>query len=125
MNKVNLDINKFYQKIHKAFQNTVIDFGEMQKEEMESVKWDWPRVTIRENGTIVYSPRDIIDTGTLYNALNITQDNLHLYFYSWNTEYAIFVHEGTKSNPPRPWITEAIKNNDIPKNFLDNLKAEL
>jgi hypothetical protein len=125
MNKTKLDIDKFYQKINQAFQNTVIDFGEMQKEEMESVKWDWPRVTIRQNGTIVYSPRDILDTGTLYNALSINQNNLHLYTYSWNTDYAVFVHNGAQSTPARPWITEAINNNDITLVFLNHLKNEL
>lgn len=123
--KIKLNTNKFYQKIEVAFQNTVLDFAQMQKEQMQSVKWDWPRITIRANQTIVYSPRDIIDTGVLFKSLELSKNHKYSYQYNWNTDYAAKVHNGEKGKPARPWITESIAENDLVLNFKKNLQKEL
>lgn len=38
------------------------------KEAIVSPTWEWNRVTYRENGDVVTSPRNIVDTGELLNS---------------------------------------------------------
>lgn len=125
MVKIKLNTAKLYQKIESAFQNTASDFAEMQKEQMLSVKWDWPRITVRQNGTIVYSPRDIIDTGKLFDSLELQNNQKLSYQYNWNTDYAAKVHNGEQGKPARPWVSEAVKENDLVLNFKNNLQKRL
>lgn len=40
-------------------------YGELAQSYLDDPIWDWPRDTLRKNGQIVSSPRDIVDTGAL------------------------------------------------------------
>ena len=63
-------------------------------EAMESPVWEWNGVTTkRENGDVVGTPRDIVDTGKLKESLQIRANNLGL-IVSYNTPYAAIVHYG-------------------------------
>lgn len=81
--------------------------------------WDYERETRRKNGQIVYSPRDIYDTGRLYDSgresfsvsstTTKTEAN-----WTWDAvgsngyHYATDVHEGEGScyGFPRPWTDD-------------------
>lgn len=72
------------------------------KNEMTSNKWDWP------NGQ---SPRDIVDTGQLRDSTMREQRSTPSgpeVDHTWNTEYAMAVHEGAvfgaNTRPGRAWI---------------------
>lgn len=62
-------------------------------EAMESPVWDWVGATQRKNGSVVTSPRDIVDKGDLKNSLIIKEKGLGL-IVSYNTPYAAIVHYG-------------------------------
>ncbi|MFM5926427.1 MAG: hypothetical protein ACKO9U_07425 [Dolichospermum sp.] len=49
----------------QAFTEMAEGFGAKAQEIIETQMWQWPRETVRRNGTVVGSPRDIIDTGEL------------------------------------------------------------
>lgn len=51
--------------IADAFDVTAILLHGKIVEQIESPKWEWDRVTHRQEGYAVFSPRDIVDTGTL------------------------------------------------------------
>jgi hypothetical protein len=40
-------------------------FGHECQQNLEDERWDWPRLTIRSDGSVATSPRDIVDTGNL------------------------------------------------------------
>jgi phage gpG-like protein len=91
---------------------------------MQAEVWKWPNSTLRESGTIVSSPRDIVDTGTLMQskkistAFSVTKTTISVYY---NNPYAMLVHYGgmvrpygnvlaaTKQIPARPWIRAVMK----------------
>lgn len=91
---------------------------------MSSSTWDWPRTTLRSNGRLVSSPRDIVDTGALKRSLSIQQKNLKTktsLTIKYNTPYAALAHYGgviqpygnRNANavmfPGRPWIEATLK----------------
>ncbi|MCC5640636.1 hypothetical protein LC593_33355 [Nostoc sp. CHAB 5844] len=79
--------------------------------------WEWPRQTVRQNSDIVSSPRDIVDTGELYDSLVIsrTANSAQL---TWDADHAAIVHDGaTTTNgtdlPARPWTKQGIEDCDV------------
>ncbi len=113
---------------------------------LESNTWSWPRNTVRVNGSVAGTTRDIYDTGGLYASqkLNIshqvTQSKLTI---TYSAPYASLVHYGgyirpygnknanTVLIPARPWV-EAILNGshgqdkvDISKILLDTIRTGL
>ena len=52
----------------ESFDEMVGEFAQEINFQIEDTKWDWPRETVRKNGTVVGSPRDIVDKGDLKNS---------------------------------------------------------
>lgn len=85
-------------------------------------KWDYDmgdKPTVRKNGQIVDSPRDIYDLGLLYKsgiASSVVENTGTMVTANWhwdakNTsgkEYAIYVHEGLGSNTTARQFTDDI-----------------
>jgi len=87
------------------------------RREIESVKWDWPRETMRSNGQSVGSPRDIVDTGGLRDSQKRKNQPSSVVEFSWTGGegkiYALEVHDGytTKGGrrvPARPFTEDTI-----------------
>lgn len=91
------------------------------KEQIKAVKWNWPNQTRRRNGTIVGSPRDIVDTGNFLRSQR--RDYLDLgntLRFTWDAKsdrgfmYAGLILTGgavgERSTPikPRNWIKPAL-----------------
>ena len=55
----------------QAFTEMAESFGETAQEIIETQMWEWPRKTVRQNGSVVGSPRDIVDTGELRDSYTI------------------------------------------------------
>jgi hypothetical protein len=55
----------------QAFTEMAEGFGEKAQEIIETQMWEWPRETVRQNGTVAGSPRDIVDTGELRDSYSI------------------------------------------------------
>ena len=55
----------------QAFTEMAIAFGETAQENINAEAWEWPRETVRQNGMVAGSPRDIVDTGELRDSYTI------------------------------------------------------
>lgn len=86
---------------------------------LRSEKWFWPNITARENGTIVDSPRNIVDTSRLMFSQSVTTQNMKTKSQlkiSYSVPYAAIVHYGgvirpygnrfanSVVYPARPWV---------------------
>jgi phage gpG-like protein len=116
MGKINIDLNKLNSVINKAFDVVVEAQGEAFQNALVSNIWEWPRETLRQNGDLVSSPRDIYDTGELYDSLVISRTS-NAAEYTWESDYAAIVHDGatTKNGtelPARPWTKVGIEECD-------------
>ncbi|AFY29595.1 hypothetical protein Cyagr_2489 [Cyanobium gracile PCC 6307] len=89
------------------------------KEEIRSVQYPWPGVTVRRNGETVGSPRDIVDTGAFLRSQRRRRINITTIRFEWGgsggVTYAGYIFQGIpgKSYPPRDWITPALKAEPI------------
>lgn len=86
--------------------------------------WAWPGSTIRGNGSVAGTSRNIIDSGRLKDSLVISEKHLKTKTtlqIKYNTPYAALVHYGgailpygnrnanTVVVPGRPWITNTLQ----------------
>jgi hypothetical protein len=87
------------------------------KSEIESIKWDWPRETVRSNGQSVGSPRDIVDTGGIRDSQKRENQSSSVVEFSWTggegKAYALEVHDGYTARggeriPARPFTEDTI-----------------
>jgi len=99
--------------------------------ELTSRKWDWPGETKRENGEVVSSPRDIVDTGELRRSYVGKREGPFEHSHSWsNIEYGMAVHEGAdfsdgRKMPARPWTRDPIKQRVLEEAFERYVGPEL
>lgn len=104
--------------------------------------WVYDGETVRKNGETVTSPRDIYDTGALYESgiesfQSSRRPNGAEASWNWDATnssgraYAYYVHEGAGTNAtPRPWTDEIaiprkFDNSSIKKALLRRIKASL
>lgn len=116
MSKINIDQSKLNSIINRAFDVTVEAQGEAFQNAIASDHWEWPRETLRQNGDLVKSPRDIYDTGELYDSLVISR-TASAAEYTWEADYAAIIHDGatTKNGtelPARPWTKLGLEECD-------------
>lgn len=116
MSKINIDLNKLNSAINRAFDVVVDAQGEAFQNALTSDIWEWPRETLRQNGDLVSSPRDIYDTGELYDSLVISR-TASAAEYTWEADHAAISHDGatTKNGtelPARPWTKAGLKECD-------------
>ncbi|NEP54173.1 MAG: hypothetical protein F6K65_37455 [Moorea sp. SIO3C2] len=62
------------ENLSSAFRAMMWQFYDHLHEIMLEPRWNWDRATKREDGSIVTSPRDIYDTGQLYESQTLTFD---------------------------------------------------
>jgi hypothetical protein len=72
--------------------------------------WNWPRPTVRSDGSIVTQPRNLIDVGKLRQASAYSFLTPYTMEARWSSNYATAVHEGARLRngtilPPRPWTS--------------------
>jgi hypothetical protein len=70
--------------------------------------YQWPRLTIRSNDQVVYSPRNIIDTAALAQQQQAPRIQGMSATFRWTAPYSVAVHEGVVLKngtvlPARPW----------------------
>ena len=116
----------------------------LQKSIKASV-WAWPNKTLRQNGSMVGSPRDIYDTGGLSRSQKLVTKyggGVLGVNISYSASYAGFVHYGgamkpygdkdapSRLLPGRPWIsatlkgTHGIEKYDIKEHLAKAIKKE-
>jgi hypothetical protein len=84
------------------------------KEELEREQFSWPRETRRRNGSVVGSPRNIVDLGGLRRSQERKRSSATELTYRWNAPYAALVLTGYETSrgtivPGRNWITPALE----------------
>lgn len=84
------------------------------KEELEREQFSWPRETRRRNGSIVGSPRNIVDLGGLRRSQERKRSSATELTYRWNAPYAALVLTGYETSrgtivPGRNWIKPALE----------------
>lgn len=89
------------------------------KQEIQSVRFDWPRQTRRRNGSTVGSPRDIVDTGNFIRSQRRDYPDATTLRFSWDAKsdngfmYAGLILTGYTTSkgtpvPGRNWIKPAL-----------------
>ena len=78
--------------------------------------YDWPRQTLRKDGSVAGSPRNIVDQGTSGGILGSNTgpeiDGLRVR-YTWRVGHAAAMHEGYVTDngtlvPGRPWTSAVL-----------------
>ena len=115
-------------RITSALHETIDYAAELMQDNLEAERYYWPRVTVRQNGDVVYSPRDAIDTQELYYS-QYKNKRRNSGTIGYGADHALPVHEGEPEleRPERPWIRLTVEENgeDIKRNFADNLRNKL
>lgn len=94
---------------------------EQFKQDIETPQYTWTgRETKRRNGTIVGSPRNIVDTGAFLRSQRASTNssvNGTTITFSWGNDgvnYAGYILRGTTAAyPPRDWIRKALDNQPL------------
>lgn len=100
----------------KPFREANEILGNRFLKEITSNKWSWPTQP---------SPRDIVDLGQLrnsYDGRSLTPDT---YEHSWNTEYAMAVHEGAKFKDGRTMKARKWTRLPLKQGILETAFAKL
>ena len=113
---IKIDLSKINSAINRAFDVAIEAQKDAFQDAIASDIWEWERETMRRNGEKVTSPRDIVDTGELYDSLVISR-NTNTAQYTWKADHATIVHDGatTKNGtdlPARPWTKVGIEECD-------------
>jgi len=106
----------------RALENIMVGAAEVVVPEFDTAltqalsdrAYQWPGQTRRQNGQVVGSPRDIIDTGELDSSQSLTRESRTAWRWRWTAPHALIVHEGaTLRNgtelPARRWTRRAVQ----------------
>lgn len=96
-----------------AFKDANMILGRQFQQRITSNTWPWPTDP---------SPRDIVDKGQLRDSYADEAISRTEHEHSWNTEYAMAVHEGAvfksgHSMPGRPWVRVTLRDFDFAAAF--------
>jgi hypothetical protein len=118
----------------EAFGEMVGEFAQEINFQIEDTKWNWPRETVRKNGGVVGSPRDIVDKGELKNSQFIEDVSDVYKVIGYTADHAALVHEGYQIErndgtvtdvPARPFIDTAIEDYNPIEAYSEILKEKL
>lgn len=99
------------------------------KDQIQLVRYDWPGITYRRNGTIEGSPRDIVDTGNFLRSQRREYPDATTLRFTWDAKsdkgfmYAGIILTGYTSRggralPPRNWIKPALEAHPLNEFFI-------
>lgn len=118
----------------ESFNEMVGEFAQEINFQIKDTKWNWPRETVRKNGGVVGSPRDIVDTGKLKNSQFIEDVSDTYKVIGYTADHAALVHEGYQIErndgtvtdvPARPFIDTAIEDYNPIEAYSEILKEKL
>lgn len=106
------------QKLTRILSDYRPVLAEELKESIRSPQFSWPRQTRRKNGTLVGSPRNIVDTGAFLASQRDYQPEPLSLLYAWGgpgpVTYAGIILKGKDASyPPRDWIARALQNQPL------------
>lgn len=89
-----VNVNKIRAALKESLAATMPHVDKKIKETFHDPIWQWPRQTRRRNGTLVTSPRDVIDRGSLLDSQSYRQTKANEYTFTWKADYAQNVFAG-------------------------------
>lgn len=109
-----IDRTKIHTAVKLALADTVVTADLAFTKAIEKKQHDWPNKTLRQNGTLAGSPRDIVDLGNLRDSQSYSRVTDFSWQFTWGVDYAALNHEGGvtergKFHPSRPWTCYGIK----------------
>lgn len=128
-NMAKLIFNKeaFYDRIQKRFVKTMVDAANYMQTYITEEKRVYPRVTVRKKGVgitgqIAGSPRDVVDEGKTRDSFDVTieyQGRSVTVTAKWDSGKEKYIYFGTDKQDPYPWVTLALRQLDLKKNFIN------
>ena len=118
----------------ESFDEMTGEFAQEINFQIEDTKWNWPRETVRKNGSVVGSPRDIVDKGDLKNSQFIEDVSDVYKVIGYTADHAALVHEGYQIErndgtvtdiPARRFIDTAIEDYNPIEAYSEILKEKL
>ena len=98
--------------------------AEQTKTEIQTSQFSWPRITHRRNGSLVGSPRNIVDTGAFLNSQRSYRLDPLRARIAWGgsggVSYAGIILRGKSNYPRRDWISPAVAKLPIGPFFANN-----
>lgn len=92
---VKFESKRLLGRIDKAWQQVnETDLPQAFRAEAEAEKFQWPRETIRSSGSVVNSPRSVVDTGTFRDSQETQRAGKNTYVHAWTAPYSALVING-------------------------------
>jgi hypothetical protein len=120
-----LNLSKLNAAIDGSFKTVVEAYADQCRIEIETEQWRWDGYTLRRNGDLVGSPRDIVDEGELRDS---QQDPVYgdgVAVIEWSADHAIDVHNGEPGKAARPWTKTAAEETDFEGIMARELRKRL
>jgi hypothetical protein len=123
---VSIDINGILGAVDRAWSEELDEIEVAMVEAISSDRYVWPNATIRQNGQIVTSPRDIVDTGGLRDSQYKNTITAETTEFGWTEHDPELNHNGGMNtykghryyHTPRPWTQHAISgDNEAPLEY--------
>jgi hypothetical protein len=121
MARVRLDIDGIVSRVERAVIATADDYFQAHQDAIRRKVYPHPNPTRRKNGSVVGSPRDIVDTSTLIRSGKVIYTATG-YKLVWRARHAGYVFRGVRSLPPKNWHVEADKEFSIAESVQKNLR---
>jgi hypothetical protein len=113
-----LNLSKLNSAIDSALADTTKKVAQNATDAIEANRWGWGNTTVRSDGSVVGTPRDIVDTGELKDSQKIHIDGDKATI-EYTADHAQDVHAD------RPWLSTALKESNVAKIFADKLRGKL
>lgn len=113
-----LNLSKLNSAIDAALKKTATEVAQNATAAIETDRWKWDNTTVRSDGSVVGTPRDIVDTGELRDSqeVRIEGDKATI---EYTADHAQQVHAD------RPWLSTALSESAVAKIFADKLRGQL
>jgi hypothetical protein len=111
-----------------SLEAVVNDLADAFQNLISSTIYDWPNTTERQNGSVVTSPRDIVDLGNFKRSQRVERPSRAVFQYVWDIQYATYIYYGYRTlsgaqMPGRDWISPAL--GDLFKKFEREVKSRV
>ena len=111
-----------------SLEAVVADLADAFQGLIEAKIYDWPNTTQRKNGSVVSSPRDIVDTGEFKRSQRTERLSPSVFQFVWDAQYAAYIYYGYRTlsgsqMPGRDWISPALTN--LAKQFESEVKRRV
>jgi hypothetical protein len=109
-----IDRTKIHTAVKLALADTVGAADLAFTKAIEKPQYKYLNQTLRQNSTLVGSPRDIVDLGNLRDSQSYSRVSDFSWQFAWGVDYAALNHEGGidergKFRLARPWTCYGIK----------------